>query len=106
MSMVRIALANLRQPRTPDESVRLAVSAVAEAGRQRSILICLPECFIPGYRWVGAIAPPPDPAFLERAWAEIADAARAAGITVILGTERVTDRGLQIAVCVLSLIHI
>jgi predicted amidohydrolase len=62
----------------------------------------LPECFVPGYRWPGTAAPSPDPAFLERAWADVADAARTAGIMVILGTERVTSRGLQIAACVIN----
>jgi predicted amidohydrolase len=102
MSRVRIALANLRVPATPQESVRLATSAVAEAGRQGAIVICFPECFVPGYRWPGATVPSPDPAFLERAWGDVADAARAAHITVILGTERVTDRGLQITACVIN----
>ena len=100
MTSVRIALANLRVPRTREESVDLAVSAVADAGRQGAGVICFPECFVPGYRWPGTTAPPPDPAFLERAWAAVAKAAAAAHITVILGTERVTDRGLQISACV------
>src|SRR6476659_9257138 len=102
MSIVRIALANIRAPATPDESVRLATSAVADASRQGAMVICFPECFVPGYRWPGTTAPAPDPAFLERAWVDVADAARAAHITVILGTERVTDRGLQITVCVIN----
>jgi predicted amidohydrolase len=102
MSTVRIALANIRVPATPDESVLLATSAVAEASRRGAMVICFPECFVPGYRWPGATAPSPDPAFLERAWADVADAARAARITVILGTERVTDRGLQITACVIG----
>lgn len=102
MTAVRIALANVRVPATPDESVFLATSAVAEAGRRRAHVICFPECFIPGYRWPGETAPSPDPAFLERAWADVAQAARAARITVILGTERITDRGLQITACVIS----
>ena len=50
----------------------------------------------------GATAPSPDPAFLERAWADVADAATTARITVILGTERVTYRGLQITACVIN----
>ena len=100
MSAVRIALANLRVPSTPDESVRLATSAVAAASDGGAQVICFPECFVPGYRWAGAAIPPPDPAFLERAWAEVAAAAKTAGITVILGTERLTDRGLQITACV------
>jgi predicted amidohydrolase len=102
MSTVRVALANLRVPSTPQESVLLATSAVAEAAGRGALVICFPECYVPGYRWPGAAAPPPDSAFLERAWADVADAARTAGITVILGTERVTDRGLQITACVIN----
>jgi len=102
MSTVRIALANIRVPKTPEESVQLANSAVAEAGQRSALVVCFPECFVPGYRWPGTAAPPPDPAFLERAWSEVAKAAKAAGITVVLGTERLTDRGLQITACVIS----
>ena len=99
---MRIALASLRVPRTREESVELATAGIAEAGRRGAMLICFPECFVPGYRWPGTTAPPPDPAFLERAWTDAAAAASAAGITVILGTERITDRGLQIAACVIN----
>lgn len=102
MSTIRIALANLRVPATPDESVSLAVAGIADAARQRASVICFPECFIPGYRWPGATNPAPDPAFLERAWAAVADAAKTTRMTVILGTERVTGRGLQITACVFN----
>src|SRR6185295_14729565 len=77
---VRIALANSRAPTTPDDSVCLATSAIAEAGRRGAAVTCFPECFVPGYRWPGQEAPSPDPAFLERAWAAVADAARVAGV--------------------------
>lgn len=102
MTTVRIALANVRVPATPQDSVRLATSAVAEAGERDALVVCFPECFVPGYRWPGMAAPPPDPVFLEHAWDEVARAARAASITVILGTERVTERGLQITACVIG----
>ena len=102
MSVVRVALANIRIPTSPDDSVRLATAAVADAGRQGASVICFPECFIPGYRWPGKTATSPDSAFLERAWAAVAEAARGSRITVILGTERLTDRGLQITVCVIN----
>ena len=102
MSSVRIALANVPVATTPDESVLLATSTIADAGWQGALVVCFPECFIPGYRWPGTTTPPPDPAFLERALSEVASAAKDAGITVILGTERLTNRGLQIAVCVIN----
>jgi predicted amidohydrolase len=102
VSIVRIALANVREPRSADEAVHLATSTVAEAGRRGALVICFPEAFIPGYRWPGRTMAPPDAVFLERAWAAVAGAARDARITVILGTERVTARGLQISACVFN----
>jgi predicted amidohydrolase len=102
VSQVRIALANVRVPRTREESVELATSAVMDAGRQGASVVCFPECFIPGYRWPGTTALPPDPVFLERAWSAVAGAAKGGRVTVILGTERVTDRGLQITACVFN----
>ncbi len=85
---MRIALANIRHPRTPDESITLAESAIADAGSKGAGIICFPECFLPGYRGLGQVIPPPDQRFLERAWAAIARAAKAARVTVVLGTER------------------
>ena len=99
---VRIALANVRIPATPAESVALATTTIADAAQAGALVVCFPECFIPGYRWPGTTPPPPDPVFLERAWADVASAAGAARITVILGTERVTDQGLQISACVFN----
>ena len=89
--MVRIALANLPFPATPDASVALACTAVANAGRAGARIICFPECFVPGYRGLGHAPPPPDAAFLERAWRAIAEAAAAARVAVVLGTERLVD---------------
>ena len=89
--MTRIALANLRFPSNPAESVTLAEGAIAEASAAKAAVLCFPECFVPGYRALGKPVPPPDPAFLERAWSTIARAAGAHGITVILGTERIVD---------------
>ena len=101
VSWFRIALANLRFPSTPEESVRLAQQAVAQAGIEGAGLICFPECFVPGYRCLGKQVPPPDPVFLERAWATIAAAAAKANIAVVLGTERVVDKALLISALVI-----
>lgn len=94
MTMFRIALANLRFPATPAESVSLAQDAIAEASRERAGILCFPECFVPGYRGPGKAVPPPDPAFLERAWAAIAAAAAKAAVAVVLGTERLVGGAL------------
>ena len=90
----RLALANLQFPSTPDESVSLAEQAIARASTERAGLICFPECFVPGYRGGGKPVPPPDPAFLDRAWSAIAAAAARAGVAVVLGTERVVGEAL------------
>jgi predicted amidohydrolase len=89
----RIALANLRFPATPDESITLAEQAIGQASIKGARIICFPECFVPGYR-VGKAVPPPDEEFLERAWSVVSKAAAKANITVVLGTERVVDGAL------------
>ncbi len=94
MGAFRIALANIQFPSTPEESVALAGQAIAQASIERAGLVCFPECFIPGYRVMGKQVPPPDPAFLQRAWTAIAAAAAKANVAVILGTERVVDGAL------------
>jgi predicted amidohydrolase len=91
MTLIRIALANLRYPATPDESVALARDAIARAARENAAIVCFPEVYVPGYRVPGRTLPPPDAAFLERAWSDIARAAADAGIAVVLGTERIVD---------------
>ena len=93
MNTFRIALANLPFPGDPEESVTLAQEAIAHASVERAGIICFPECFVPGYR-VGKAVPPPDAAFLDRAWSAIAASAAKANITVILGTERILDGAL------------
>lgn len=96
MTNCRIALANLAIAETPEKSVDLAVEAIAEAGRRGVQIICFPECYIPGYRWRADTLPPPSLSFLESAWDRVGAASRSAGISVILGTERPTEHGLQI----------
>ena len=91
MTTIRIALANLPFPPTPAQSVTSAEHAIAEASAAGADVICFPECFVPGYRAAGKLVPPPDSAFLDRAWSAIGAAARKAALTVVLGTERVVD---------------
>jgi predicted amidohydrolase len=102
MTLVRLALANLPLASTRDESVVLARSAVAEAGAAGASIVCFPECYIPGYRTPGRKMPPPDQEFLEAAWDAVAASAAAAGITVILGTERIVDGRPRITALVIA----
>jgi predicted amidohydrolase len=100
--MYRIALANVRFPATPEESVTLAEDAIAQASLERADIICFPECFVPGYRGMGKQVPSPDPQFLKRAWSAVGAAAKRAGVAVILGTERVASEGLIITALVIN----
>jgi predicted amidohydrolase len=102
VNLFRIALANIRFPATPQASVAAAEQAIAQASTRGVGVICFPECFVPGYRLMGKSVPPPDPAFLERAWSTIAAAAAKANIAVVLGTERIVDGGLFITALVIN----
>jgi predicted amidohydrolase len=102
MDTFRIALANLRYPANPAESVALAEQAVAQAGQEHAEIVCFPECYFPGYRGLGKCPPPPDAAFLQSAWERIGKAAAAANVAVILGTERVLDGELRISAMVFN----
>jgi len=100
--MFRIALANVRFPESPEASVQLAEQAIAEASEARADVICFPECFVPGYRGLGKRVPPPDPAFLERAWSTVAKSAAKGNLAVVLGTERVVDGGVLATALVIN----
>jgi predicted amidohydrolase len=102
MSTFRIALANVPFPATPEESVAAAQQAIAQAAAERAELVCFPECFVPGYRGAGKHVPPPDAAFLERAWSTIAAAAKKADLAVVLGTERVEYDAVLISALVID----
>src|SRR5215472_5886109 len=102
MTTIRIALANIRYPATPDESVRLAEQAIAQAAVEGAGIVCFPECFVPGYRGLGKMPPPPDSAFLERAWSTVAAVAAKAKIGVVLGTERIVNHALLATALVIN----
>ena len=102
MSIVRIALANIGRPDSPEDSVARAQSAIEQASSRGAQIVCFPECYVPGYRWPGRTVPPPDAAFLEQAWAQIATSAARAKVAVVLGTERIVDDKPRITVLVIN----
>lgn len=95
MSTVRIALANVRVGNTADESLTITLNSIAEAAGLGAEIVCFPECMVPGYR-IGRVRSNCDIDFLTHAWSASDRAAGAAGIAVILGTERVVDGNLLI----------
>lgn len=102
MHVVRLALANVRPGRTREESVDTTMDAIAQAGKVGASVVCFPECYVPGYRTPGTTLPPPDLSFLEDAWARIAQCARAAQVTVILGTERIVEGKARLTALVIN----
>ena len=102
MNTFRIALANIRFPATPEESVSSAEQAIARASLEGAGIVCFPECFVPGYRARGKEIPLPDPAFLERAWSSVAAAAAKGNLAVVLGTERVVSKALLATALVIN----
>lgn len=102
MPNVRIAVANLRFPATPLESVTLAVDAIRQAALAQADLICFPECYVPGYRGLGRTIPAPNADFLEHAWIEIAAVAGMSDVGVVLGTERLVGKSLFISALVIN----
>src|SRR3954470_10773867 len=102
MTSLRIALANVRRGASRDESVDIAAAAIVDAGAAGAAIVCFPECYVPGYRTPDDPGLPPDQAFLENAWGEIAAAARVADIMVALGTERIVDGAARLTVMVVN----
>lgn len=100
--MFRIALANVEFPASPEASVTMAGDAIARASAEGAGIVCFPECFVPGYRSADRRVPPPDAAFLDRAWSAVASAAAKGKIAVVLGTERVVDDRLVISALVVD----
>ena len=102
MASARIALANLSFPPTSEESVRLALNAIAEARAAGADIICFPECYVPGYRVGSKRTGAPSAVFLESAWTRVEDAARAADVAVLLGTERLVGEHRRITTLVVD----
>lgn len=102
MATVRIALAHLPYPESPDASVARAVAAIAQAGHAGALVVAFPECYVPGYRTTAHPGASPTAAFLDGAVRQVAAAAAQAGVAVALGTERIVDGHHRITTCVVD----
>lgn len=89
MTTLRIALANLEIPKSPEDALSSALAAIADAARMQARIVCFPEAYIPGYPWPTRKYAPVDGRFLDEAHWRVAQAAADNHIGVVLGTERI-----------------
>jgi len=97
-----IALASPRVAASLDDGLERIKRLLSEASAQGAEIACFPEAYLPGLRGQDFEVWPFDKAQQERALSAVADYARAYHIATILGMERLTEAGRQIAAFVID----
>jgi predicted amidohydrolase len=92
-----IALASPRVASSLDDGLHKVKTCLSEASAQGAEIVCFPEAYVPGLHGVGIDVLPFGPSEHARVLDVVGRLARDHGIAVILGTERLTDAGRQIA---------
>ena len=92
-----IALASPAVATSLDAGLEKIKRFLSEASAQGAAVVCFPEAYLPGLRGVGIDVLPFGPSEHARVLREVADYVRTYAVTAILGTERLTDAGRQIA---------
>ncbi len=94
---MKIALATPRVSATLDEGLDKVRRLVSEAASQGADIVCFPEAYLPGLRGQDFEVYAYDVAAQERTLQSVAEFARSSGIATIMGMERITAAGRQIA---------
>jgi N-carbamoylputrescine amidase len=97
-----IALASPRAASSLDEGLDMVRRLQSEAAARGAQIVCFPEAYLPGLRGVGIDVLPFGPAEHARVLDAVAQSAREHRVATILGTERLTDAGRQIAAYVID----
>jgi len=97
-----IALASPRIASTIDEGLDKIKRLLSEASAQGAEIVCFPEAYLPGLRGQDFDVLPWDRTQQERALQIVAQWARTYAVATILGMERLTDAGRQIAAFVID----
>lgn len=95
-----IGLASPRVSSSVDDALDRIERLVGEAAAQGAEIVCFPEAYLPGLRGLDFEVPPFDREQQAGALERVARLARTQRIAVILGMERITDAGRQIAAAV------
>ncbi|MGI8782599.1 MAG: carbon-nitrogen hydrolase family protein [Acidobacteriota bacterium] len=97
-----IALASPCIARTLDEGLDKIKRLLSEASAQGAAIVCLPEAYLPGLRGQDFEVWPFDRTEQQRALLAVAQWSRTYAMATILGTERLTESGRQIAAIVID----
>jgi predicted amidohydrolase len=97
-----IALASPRVASSLDEGLDKIKWLLSEASAQGAEIACFPEAYLPGLRGQDFEVLPFDQAQQERTLQAVAQWARAYTVATILGMERLTEAGRQIAAFVIG----
>jgi predicted amidohydrolase len=97
-----IALASPRIAATLDEGLGKVEQLMSAAAAQRAAIVCFPEAYLPGLRGQDFAVAPFDQEQQERVLRCVTQWARTYAVATILGMERLTDAGRQIAACVID----
>jgi predicted amidohydrolase len=100
--VIRVAVASTPLTATLESAVPAAIAAVEEAGRLGAAIVCLPETGLPGHRSQPGPVPDVTAEQIEQAVDEVAAAARAARVAVIVGIERPAPAGREIVAIVID----
>lgn len=102
MTDIRIALANIEIPKSPEDAVERALLAIAQAASAGARVVCFPEAYVPGYPWGARRPDDVNAGFLQQAHERVARAAGQHRIAVLLGTERYVSRMPRLTVLVVK----
>lgn len=97
-----IALASPRVAPSIDEGLETADRLMAEAASRGAEVVCFPEAWLPGLRGLDFPVPGFTAADEARVVAAVAKSARRHGVATVMGMEKVTDAGRQIAALVVD----
>lgn len=97
-----IALASPRVASTIDDGLERVHRLVADAAARGAEIVCFPEAYLPGLRGQDFDVPPYAAAVQEHVLRTVRGWARRYGIATILGMERLTDAGRQVAAAVID----
>lgn len=97
-----IALASPRIASSLDDGLERIERLIAAASAQDAEIVCFPEAYLPGLRGQDFEVVPFDAAAQERALRAVTDLAREYAVATIVGMERLTEGGRQIAAFVID----